>query len=169
MRGAPSSHVTCCKLRQQIIPPCVNSDGARTATGTWSASTAKSGVTRHHFKKATNLALVLNFTETERLLKSNDTYLQRLPEFTSTPETNSINSTPAERWACGAACLPACWAGQVAANSASDAADSSSILQMYSLGSLRKCQDISCVSDCNMLPLCSHVSVHNCKSWSNIQ
>lgn len=65
MQQAPFSHIACCKLTQQIIPFCVNSNAARTATGTQSASTAKSGIPSLHFKKATNLALVLNFTETE--------------------------------------------------------------------------------------------------------
>lgn len=65
MRGAPSSYIACYKLTQQIIPSCVNSYEVRTATGTSSASIAKSGVPSLHFKKATNLAVVPNFTEAD--------------------------------------------------------------------------------------------------------
>lgn len=108
MWGAPSLHIACCKLTQRIIPSCVNSDGPGTATETWSASTAKASTTSLHFKKATNLALVLNFTETEGLLKLNETYLQRHPDLY---KHKKLTALTAERWAVEQLVCPGCWAG----------------------------------------------------------
>lgn len=101
MWGAPSSHIACCKLTQQIIPSCVNSDGPGTATETWSASTAKASTTSLYFKKATNLALVLNFRDRETP-KAEWDLPAKAPWSLQAQETHSINS---REMGSGAACL----------------------------------------------------------------
>lgn len=151
------------QTNKQIIPSCVNSNGARTATATWSASTAKSGITSLHFKKAINLALVLNFTERQRDSKS----WMRL----SCKDTQKLTALTALLQRHGPVEQLVCLCAELGNQQPALAQILQTLTAPFRCIPWTVCTNAGTTAlyQTETCSLCVHLSVHNCKSWSHIQ